>query len=169
MPAESPSFPRRPGFDISAFQSEFDLDAAKDILVTYGELSDPPLPVPELSNLPGDYAPPKGALLIARSLVDSSPLGIIAYKHTQYIPPETCEMNRLFVNPSARGLGVGQALVNELIRTARDAGYEEMRLGVFESNASAVKLYEGCGFEKIERYKPKLYEGIQAYSLSLKG
>jgi len=76
-------------------------------------------------------------------------------------------MNRLYVLPSARGMGLGKALVLELFRVAKKAGYKEIRMGVFVYNEAAVKLYESVGFQKRARYKPKKYEGIQAYEIKL--
>ena len=58
----------------------------------------------ELAAMPGKYAPPNGSLLLARSNVDGSPVGCVGLR-----PLGTdgcCEMKRLYVDPTGRGLGV---------------------------------------------------------------
>lgn len=76
-------------------------------------------------------------------------------------------MIRLFVSLVARGMERGQALVLELLKFAKEAGYEAMRMGISVDYSLAVALYEGVGFERRERYNPKSYEGIQAYDIRL--
>ena len=56
----------------------------------------------ELAGLPGRYAPPQGAILIA-----GDGAGVVALRA---IDPFTAEMKRLFVRPSQQGTGLGRAL-----------------------------------------------------------
>jgi ribosomal protein S18 acetylase RimI-like enzyme len=63
-----------------------------------------------------------------------------------------CEMKRLYCTPSTRGLGVGRALVEEVIKEAEKLGYDEMRLDTLLSMEGARKLYEQFGFVEIEAY-----------------
>jgi GNAT superfamily N-acetyltransferase len=53
----------------------------------------------------------------------------------------------MWVAPEARGIGVAQALISEVIKWARAAGYRTLRLDVGDANAHAVRLYEGIGFK----------------------
>ena len=102
----------------------------------------------ELAQLPGPYAPPAGALLLAR--VDGELAGCIAFKALD--PPAICEMKRLFVRPAFRTLGIGEQLVRRLIEAAAAAGYERMRLDTLASMVAAQRLYRRLGFTEIAPY-----------------
>lgn len=53
----------------------------------------------------------------------------------------------MYVSPAARGLGVGRALVGEIIARARAEGVEQIILTVMAHNAPAIGLYRAFGFE----------------------
>jgi GNAT superfamily N-acetyltransferase len=120
----------------------------------------------ELATLPGKYAPPGGALLLARRN-DGAPLGCIALR--PMLPDGCCEMKRLFVSPEARGLGLGRALIAALIIEARRIGYREMRLDTLPSMAAAMALYEGLGFVDIAPYYDTPVAGTRFLAKSLVG
>src|SRR5664279_5197326 len=82
------------------------------------------LPDSEWQSLPGAYAPPGGGLLLAT--VSVQPAGCVALR--PFPKPRTCEMKRLYVLPEYRGSGAGRALIESVIQTAGDRGYELMRL-----------------------------------------
>jgi len=103
----------------------------------------------ELSSLPGDYAPPQGRLLLA--FKDEEPIGCAALR--PFDPLEVCEIKRLYVRPSARGLGAGRALARSIIEEARVIGYRRMRLDAIRSMTAAVRLYGSLGFREIEPYR----------------
>lgn len=58
----------------------------------------------------------------------------------------TAALTALWVAPSARGRGVGEALVNTVLAWAKDAGYEQVMLWVVEGNSAAESLYQRTGF-----------------------
>ena len=95
----------------------------------------------QMRNLLVLFAPPQGECLLAR--LDEVPVGIVMTKPKS---PGTCEMNRMFVRPSARGHGVGQALVAEIVTAARDLGYARMLLAAGPLHTEALALYRRCGF-----------------------
>jgi ribosomal protein S18 acetylase RimI-like enzyme len=103
----------------------------------------------EVRSLPGLYAPPDGALLIAIS-PPANPLGCVAVRKL----PEAgaCEMKRLYVAPRTRGMGLGRALAVAAIDAAKRAGYRTMCLDTLPSMVSAHGLYRSLGFEATPAY-----------------
>jgi GNAT superfamily N-acetyltransferase len=78
--------------------------------------------------------------------------GAIAPLHWPTAPPATGEVKRVYVDPSARGLGVGRALMASLLDLARGLGHERLWLETGEPQAGAVALYERTGWARIESY-----------------
>jgi putative acetyltransferase len=110
----------------------------------------------ELRNLPGSYAPPTGRLLLA--IHDDSPVGCVAL---QAIDTTRCEMKRLYVRPSARGLGVGRALIAQVLEAAQNIGYAEIVLDTLPTMIEAQRLYEQFGFSDIASYRPNPIGGTR--------
>lgn len=116
----------------------------------------------ELANLPRDYAPPQGRLLLA--LDGAQIAGCVALRQ---IDGETCEMKRLYVRPAFRGQGVGRELATTIIEQARSIGYVRMRLDTFSSMKEAIALYQSLGFRPIEPYRHNPIEGAIFMELGL--
>jgi len=97
----------------------------------------------ELATLPGAYAEPTGALLIAVSST-GSPLGCVGVRSLG--EPGVCEIKRLYTTAAARGAGIGRALAVAAIAAATRAGYVTMRLDTLPAMTAALTLYRELGF-----------------------
>lgn len=117
----------------------------------------------ELNQFPGDYAPPRGALLLAE--LDGEPVGCVGLRP---LDPDTCEMKRLYVRSSCRGRGVGRRLAERVIDEARSRGYRRMRLDTVPSMTEAIRLYRGLGFLEIPAYRFNPVRGALFFELPLR-
>jgi GNAT superfamily N-acetyltransferase len=116
----------------------------------------------EVANLPGDYAPPRGRLLLAREGDDV--VGCVALRP---LADDNCEMKRLYVRPAYRSLGVGRRLVEAIIAEAKEIGYRRMRLDTMLKLAAARQLYRTLGFRPIKRYNDNPIEAVEFLELNL--
>lgn len=117
----------------------------------------------EVANLPGQYEPPEGRLLLA--YIDDELAGCIALRKLE---KGICEMKRLFLRENARGHGLGNELIERLIAEARSLGYSKMRLDTYPPKMEkAVKLYESHGFRSITKYYDNPHEGVLFMELDL--
>jgi len=116
----------------------------------------------ELANLPGDYAPPSGCLLLAR--YNGEAAGCIALRK---LSDCISEMKRLYVKPQMRGLKIGRKLVEAVIAEARKIGYTHIRADTVPSMKQARALYTSIGFKEIKPYCRNPIEGAIFIELKL--
>jgi putative acetyltransferase len=120
----------------------------------------------ELDDLPGEYAEPRGALLIAT--VDGTPAGCCALRPLDTVDyANACEMKRLFVRPEFRRLGLGRQLAEEVMELARMAGYDCLLLDTLNDMETARALYQELGFEEIPPYYFNPIEGAHYLKVQL--
>jgi GNAT superfamily N-acetyltransferase len=117
----------------------------------------------ELEGLPGEYA----VLLLA--WVDGEAAGCVAIR-TLPVDERACEMKRLWVDGTFRGLGLGRRLVEEAIGWAKRMGFEAMYLDtVPAAMPEANSLYDAVGFRRVERYNKNPVADVVFFRLGLEG
>lgn len=165
-----------PGITMFSPDAPHELDAARAIFSDYARSLTIDLDFQgfdeELAGLPGDYAEPRGMLLLA--LVDcagapaeaqDTPVLRRADGTPAYVAgccalrpldsadtPNTAEMKRLYVRPGFRGLGLGRQLAEAILDAARSAGYASVLLDTLDDMEAARALYEDLGFIEVPPY-----------------
>ncbi|MES2946106.1 MAG: GNAT family N-acetyltransferase [Pseudomonadota bacterium] len=120
----------------------------------------------ELASLPGDYAAPRGALLLV--LVDGDIAGCCALRPLDNVDySDACEMKRLYVRKAFRRFGLGRQLAEKMLDAARVAGYHHLVLDTLSDMESARALYEDLGFEDIPPYYHNPIAGAHYLKVSL--
>jgi DNA-binding MarR family transcriptional regulator/GNAT superfamily N-acetyltransferase len=95
---------------------------------------------------------PAGLVLVAT--LRSEPIGCGALK---FHGPEPTELKRMWVAPSARGLGVGRRLLADLESEASRNGARTIRLETNRSLAEAIALYRSSGYREVEAFNDEPY------------
>ena len=113
--------------------------AFPDILETYYAKTDY---AKLIDDLPRIHARPGGAILLAEH--EGKVIGCGMYYGLSQ--SGTCEIKRVYVDPDARGLGAGRALMQAGIEGARADGYRRMVLDTMVDLTEAISLYEQIGF-----------------------
>jgi DNA-binding MarR family transcriptional regulator/N-acetylglutamate synthase-like GNAT family acetyltransferase len=102
-----------------------------------------------VARIVADYAehhePRREAAWIAE--VDGEPVGCVLCVRKD---DATAQLRLLLVDPRARGHGIGGRLIDECLRFARRAGYEQIVLWTNDVLHDARRLYERAGFELVE-------------------
>ena len=140
------------GFSLTQAESGIQIAQARELFLEYAQSLGFGLCFQnfdqELADLPGDYAPPEGRLLLAE--YENQLAGCVALHKLQ---DGTCEMKRLYLRPQFRGKGLGRGIANRIIAEARQLGYQCMRLDTVEPvMKDAVAMYRMLGFNEIAPY-----------------
>ena len=130
-------------------------DAARAIFREYADSLDVDLCFQgfeaELAGLPGEYAAPRGLLLLG--YVDDELAGCGAFRALADVDyANACEMKRLYVRRPFRRFGIGRVLAQALMDRATEAGYSSMLLDTLDEMESARGLYATLGFEEVPPY-----------------
>jgi GNAT superfamily N-acetyltransferase len=91
--------------------------------------------------------PPESLFYVLEA--DSQPIGMGGVRRLR---DGVCEMKRVYIRDTAKGLGLGRALVARLIEDARGFGYRTMLLDTAPTLTTAIGLYERLGFARIPAY-----------------
>lgn len=116
----------------------------------------------ELKHLESKYGLPEGRLYLAYS--DEQLAGCIGLKK---IDNESCEMKRLYVRPQLRGKKIGDILIRQVLKDAKEIGYKHMLLDTLPFLESAIHMYKKYGFYEIECYNDSPMESSIYMKLDL--
>ena len=107
---------------------------------------------PGLSPTEAELRAPRGAFVVVR--LGGRPVGCGGFK---YMPPDGAYLKRMWIDGSARGLGLGKRLLQALEDRARSCGY---RVALLETNkvlAEAQRLYRACGYREVVPFNDEPY------------
>jgi DNA-binding MarR family transcriptional regulator/GNAT superfamily N-acetyltransferase len=99
-----------------------------------------------------ELTPPAGILLIAT--LHAEPVGCGALK---FRANRCAEIKRMWIAPSARGLGLGRTLLNELETRAIDRDVRIVRLETNRSLEHAISLYRSAGYQEVAAFNDEPY------------
>lgn len=118
----------------------------------------------ELDALPGEYAPPGGALFLVAPAAGEPPVGCVGIRR---VGLETVELKRLFVRPEWHGRGLGKEILRAAIDEAIALGYQRMWLDTVPQLTIAIDLYRRWGFREIAPYNSSPIPGALYFELDL--
>jgi GNAT superfamily N-acetyltransferase len=111
---------------------------------------------------PGEFQPPDGEFLVA--YLDGAPAACGGWRSRG----EVAELKRMYTAPTARGQGIGRAILAAVERSARDHGRKRMILECGDRQPEAVAMYEACGYERIEDFGYyRHHAGVRSYGRDL--
>ncbi len=117
----------------------------------------------ELDRLSVMYAPPAGALLLARA--PSEVAGCVGLRKLR---DDICEMKRLYVRPAFRGRHLGRRMAEDIAGRARELGYRTLVLDTLGTMEAAQKLYDSMGFKPATSYYVNPLPNVKYFSLDLR-
>ncbi|HTO55272.1 MAG TPA: GNAT family N-acetyltransferase [Myxococcota bacterium] len=94
------------------------------------------------------FASQQAALLLAER--DGQAVGLVSATATG----GTGYIGAMWLDPAARGTGLGRALLDAACKTLRDRGCAKIALSVTETNGAAIALYRSAGFALTGEWKP---------------
>ncbi|HEU5295851.1 MAG TPA: GNAT family N-acetyltransferase [Burkholderiaceae bacterium] len=106
---------------------------------------------------PVKFYPPRGRSYLACQGLE--PVGVGALRS---LTRDIGEIQRMYVRPRARGLGVGRLLAQRLLLDARQIGFQRLRLESLKTLTAAHALYRSLGFVDIAPYDDNSMRDYQA-------
>jgi DNA-binding MarR family transcriptional regulator/GNAT superfamily N-acetyltransferase len=104
---------------------------------------------------PHELRPPAGVMLVIYR--DGEPVGCGAVKNH---PGAVSDVKRMWVDESARGLGLGRRLLEELETRARDFGARRARLETNHNLVEAIALYRSVGYREVPAFNDEPYADL---------
>ena len=104
---------------------------------------------PELDRMFETYQPPRHAYFVAEH--QGAVIGGCGIAPLRGAETETCELQKFYLVPNARGKGAGKALIDRCLETARQKGFKQCYIETVMEMTAARKLYERCGFRYLDK------------------
>lgn len=79
--------------------------------------------------------------------------------------PDTAELQKLYITDKAKGSGLSYNLIELIENTAKDMGYRHMYLETHDNLATAIHVYEKCGYKEIERPSAVVHSSMNRFYL----
>jgi GNAT superfamily N-acetyltransferase len=111
-----------------------------DVYDSFNRLDNPPL-------VPDELRGPDGAYLVGYEDAEA-----VAGGGLRRLDDGVAEIKRMFVRPAARSRGVARALLEALEQTARELGYERIRLDTGPKQVHGLALYRSAGYVDVPPY-----------------
>ena len=90
----------------------------------------------------------KAAYFIA--LLNKEIIGGAGIYPTEGLPADTCELVKMYLQPGARGKGIGKTLIERSLSFAKEAGYKKVYLETMPELKQALNVYAKFGFEYLK-------------------
>jgi putative acetyltransferase len=101
----------------------------------------------EVSNMFDMYTQPRSAYLVCE--LNETIIGGGGVAPLLGGDENICELKKMYFLPAGRGKGLGQRVLSECLKAAKELGFEYCYLETFNTMNDAMKLYEKNGFERI--------------------
>lgn len=121
---------------------------------------------PELEDPAASYGPPDGLALLARTAASGPAVGFTGVRAFDRAAGDA-ELKRMYLEPGARGLGLGRALGEAAVGGARDLGYRRLLLDSRRSLTEACALYRRLGFVEVRAYRHNPFDDAVFMALDL--
>lgn len=116
----------------------------------------------ELEHFEIEYSTPTGAFLLARE--NASFVGCVEMRK---LSDTAGEIKRLYVEPAARGHGLGEALVRGIVDEGKKLMYARLVRDTLPSMLAARSLYQALGFKLVAPYRYNPVPGTAFLELRL--
>lgn len=103
---------------------------------------------PEVMAMSAAYDAPRSAYFVVEHA--GQVIGGAGYAPLAGAAPHICELRKMYVLKSARGLGAGRLLLDTCLSAAREHDFEQCYLETLEHMTEARRLYQRAGFRKLD-------------------
>lgn len=123
-----------------------DIPAIKElifkVLLEFGLQPDPESTDADLNDIETNYHQNNGVFHV----IENPDGEIIGTGGITRDSPTSCELRKMYLAKSTRGLGLGKKMLQQLLFDARKLGYKQVTLETASVLENAIALYQGAGF-----------------------